>query len=92
MINILPDEISLYIWNYLFPIKQLKNIFIQKNKTINCILKKSNYCEKCGENSKCSKCEFCNDIYYFYCTSCKYSYGNNLVCCTDFYNKYGMLN
>ena len=86
----LSDNLWRNIWMYLYPIKELHNPLI--NESINKILKKSNYCIKCGENGKCSKCDFCDNIHYFYCDGCKYSEGNNLVCCVGFYNKYGMLN
>jgi hypothetical protein len=78
------------IWRYLYPVKELNNGLI--DDSINNIFKNSNYCIKCGENGKCSKCEFCNNMFYFYCNRCKYSEGNHLVCCIGFYNKYGMLN
>ena len=86
----LADNIWKNVWVYLYPVKELNNSLI--NDTINNIIKKTNYCMKCGENSTCSKCEFCNDIFYFYCKTCKYSEGNNFICCVDFYNKYGILN
>jgi hypothetical protein len=88
--NSLPDEMCRMIWSFLYPVQQLNNRLI--NNSVNYILKKSDYCKMCGKNNECYKCEFCNDVYYFCCNNCKHIYGNNLVCCTEFYEKYGILN
>ena len=86
----LPNDVIREIWKFIMPISDLNNKYI--DNTVNNILQYTNYCKKCGENSICKKCEFCFDILYFYCHNCKNRFGNNLICCVDRYNKYGMIN
>ena len=86
----LPDEIWNEIWKYVYPISDLNNR--QINDTINNKINKSMYCLKCGENSNCIKCEFCNNIISFECNNCKLFFSDNMICCIDYYNKYGMIN
>ncbi len=81
--NTLPYNIIHNIWKYIFPVDKIKNSKI--DNTINNILKRSGYCNKCGENNKSFNCEYCNTVLYYYCRKCMHSHGENLMCCYESY-------
>lgn len=86
--NSFPDIIYRRIIKFIFPLNELNNTKI--NNTINNVLTKSAYCNRCGENNKTRNCIYCNTILYYYCKSCNYCTGDILICCYDSYKNNGM--
>ena len=79
----IPNNVYYIIWKYIYPVTDINNIKI--DNSINNVLTRSGYCDKCGENNKSFNCEHCNAVLYYYCRYCMNATGDNLICCYESY-------